>query len=51
MVKLEYLDVAFTAVHTSTFVTKNDVDFHPLWDVAVVTNPDARSFPLHRALL
>ena len=51
MVKLEDLDVAFTAVHALTFVTKNDMDFHPLWDVAVVTNPDARSFSLHRALL
>ena len=51
MVKFENLDVAFTAVHASTFVTKNDVDFHPLWDVPVVTNPDARSFPLRCALL
>ena len=51
MVKLEDLDVAFTAVHALTFVTKNNVDFHPLRDVPVVTNPDARSFPLRCALL
>ena len=51
MVELENLDVAFTAVHASTLVTKNNVDFHPLWDVPVVTNSDVRGFLLRRALL
>ena len=51
MVELENLDVAFTAVHAASFVTQNDVDFHPLRDVAVVTNTDAGGFLLRRALL
>jgi len=51
VVELENLDVAFTAVHTAPHVSQHDVDFHPLRDVAVVTNTDAGGFLLRCALL
>jgi len=51
MVKFEDHDVAFTAVHTASIVTQDDVDFDPLRDVAVVTNPNAGGLLLRRALL
>ena len=51
MVELENLDVAFTAVDASSFVSQHDVDFHPLRDVAVVANTNAGGLLLRRALL
>ena len=51
MVELENLDVAFTAVYAKSFVSQHDMDFHPLRNVAVVTNTDACGFLLCCALL
>jgi len=50
MVEFENLDVAFTAVHAASFVSQHDVDFHPLRDVAVVTNTETGGFLLGGAL-
>ena len=51
MVELENLDVAFTTIRAASLVTQNNMNFHPLRDVAVVTNADAGGLFTRRALL
>ena len=40
MVKLQQLEVIFSTIDTSAFVTKGDMEFYPLRNVAIVFDND-----------